>query len=68
MDQRIAGTARADKQMGAVDARGIKTRQLPEKDLSLNENESLSRFVAYASPYLFWITVVSLSTGLLLLQ
>ena len=52
--------------LGAVEAMTIEP--IPETDLSLNENESMSRFVAYASPYLFWTTVVGLSAGLLLLQ
>lgn len=31
-------------------------------------NEAISRFIAYTSPYLFWIVVSGLSAGLLLFQ
>ena len=31
-------------------------------------SDAASRFVAYASPYLFWTTVLGLSLGLFLLQ
>ncbi len=31
-------------------------------------NESVSRLVAYSSPYIFWVTVVALSAGILMLQ
>ena len=56
MDQGIARNAREGAE------------QVADTDLNLNENESVSRFVAYASPYLFWTTVVGLSAGLLMMQ
>ena len=31
-------------------------------------SESVSRMVAYSSPYIFWVTVVGLSAGILMLQ
>ena len=40
------------------------------RDISgeVHASEPLSRLVAYSSSYIFWVTVVCLSTGILLLQ
>ena len=35
---------------------------------TLEANESVSRIVSFASPYIFWLTVFSLSLGILWLQ
>lgn len=35
---------------------------------TLHANESVSRIVAFASPYIFWVTVFGLSLGILWLQ
>ena len=34
----------------------------------MQASESVARMVAYSSPYIFWLTVVGLSAGIVMLQ
>ena len=37
-------------------------------DSALHANETVSRLVAYASPYIFWVTVACLSIAIVVMQ
>ncbi len=47
---------------------GGATAARSEEHATLHASETVSRMVAFASPYIFWVTVFSLSLGILWLQ
>ena len=46
----------------------LRAARQDEMHTQIHASESISRLVAYTSPYLFWATVGGLTIGILLLQ
>ena len=56
---------RYDERHAEMPARASQAGDVPAQ---LHASESVSRVVAYTSPYVFWVTVAILSMAIILLQ
>jgi hypothetical protein len=64
VDQRVTDRhARVDEHIRSSSAES-RTLELPIQ----RADEATSQFVAYASPYLFWVTIVAIGGGFLMMQ